>query len=146
MKQIAYGVLRAYGIRRNGRQKISNQDLFAILAVMCAPTNINKMKLELSKSCWPKRSEYKTIEDDAKNVATYADRFDDKLVMFRCHRKSRTLIPGVVFKKGGGDSGLADYLIGCLPDKILGIRIWTSVVRKKRDNWQTFQKFKSNLY
>ena len=151
MKQVAYkeDMPGADGILRNGRQKITNQELFAILAVMCAPTNTHKMQLELSKSCWPKRSEYKAIEDVAKNIAnfridllTYVDRFDDKLTLFSYHRKSRKLIPKDVFKKGGGDPGLADYFIGGLPDKNLGLRIWASVDRKKRANCQTFEKFK----
>ena len=151
MKQTAYkeDMPGANGILRNGRQKISNQELFAILAIMCAPTNTHKMQLELSKSCWPKRSEYKAIEDVAKNIAnfridllTYVDRFDDKLILFRSHRKSRKLIPRDVFKKGGGDPGLADYFIGGLPDKNLGLRIWASVDRKKRAKCQSFEKFK----
>ena len=110
MKQVTCkeGMAGAEGILKNGRQKIKNEEIFAILAIMCAPSNTHKMQLELSKSCWPKRSEYKAIEDVAKNIAnfridllTYVDRFDDKLVLFKCHRKSRKLIPRVVFKKGG---------------------------------------------
>ena len=151
MKQVAYkeGLPGYDGILKNGKQKISNHELFAILAVMCAPTNTQRMQLELSKSCWPKRSEYKAIEDVAKNIAnfridllTYVDRFDDKLTLFSYHRKSRKLIPKDVFKKGGGDPGLADYFIGGLPDKNLGLRIWASVDRKKRVKCQSFDKFK----
>ena len=151
MKQVAFreGLPGYDGILKNGRQKISNHELFAILAVMCAPNNTQKMQLELSRSCWPKRSEYKVIEDVAKNIAnfridllTYVDRFDDKLMLFSYHRKSRKLIPRDLFKKGGGDPGLADYFIGGLPDKNLGLRIWASVNSKKRANCRTFDKFK----
>ena len=151
MKQVAYkeGMAGAEGILKNGRQRIKNEEIFAILAIMCAPTNTHKMQLELSKSCWPKRSEYKAIEDVAKNIAnfrvdllTYVDRFDEKLVLFKCHRKSRKLIPRDVFKKGGGDPGLADYFIGGLPDRNLGLRIWASVSSKKRAKCRTFEKFK----
>ena len=151
MKQVAYKerMAGAEGILVNGSQRINNEDIFAILAIMCAPTNTQRMQLELSKSCWPKRSEYKTTEDVAKNIAefrvdllTYVDRFEDKLILFRRHRRSRKLLPQNLFKKGGGDPGLADYFLGGLPDKNLGLRVWSSVDHKKREKCRTFDKFK----
>ena len=151
MKQVAYKerMAGAEGILVNGSQRINNEDIFAILAIMCAPTNTQRMQLELSKSCWPKRSEYKTTEDVAKNIAefrvdllTYIDRFEDKLILFRRHRRSRKLLPQNLFKKGGGDPGLADYFLGGLPDKNLGLRVWSSVDHKKREKCKTFDKFK----
>ena len=151
MKQVAYKerMAGADGILVNGSQRINNEEIFAILAIMCAPTNTQRMQLELSKSCWPKRGEYKTTEDIAKNIAefrvdllTYVDRFEDKLILFRRHRRSRKLLPENLFKKGGGDPGLADYFLGGLPDKNLGLRVWSSVDHRKREKCKTFDKFK----
>jgi len=151
MKQVAakHRIAGADGILSNGRQKISNREVFAILAIMCAPTNLQKMQLELSKSCWPRRDEYKSAEEIMKNIAEfkidlfiYIDRFEDKLTLFAFYRKSRKLIPTNIFKKGGSDPGLADYFIGGMPDKNLGARIWASVPEKKRKKCKTFAKFK----
>jgi hypothetical protein len=107
------------------------------------------MQLELSKSCWPKRNEYKTTEDIVKNIADfridlliYIDRFEDKLILFGYSRKSRKYIPKNVFKKGGSDPGLADYFIGGRPDKNFGLRVWTSVQESKRKDCKSFERFK----
>ncbi|OXE35962.1 MAG: hypothetical protein CGW95_10675, partial [Phenylobacterium zucineum] len=74
------------GILSNGRQKITNKEIFAILAMMCAPTSKEEMQRQLAKSVWPNKNEFKTVEQIMKSIREYrtemliyVDRFEDKL-------------------------------------------------------------------
>ena len=42
-------------------------------------------------------------------------------------------LPKTLFKKGGGNPGLADYFLGGLPEKDFGLRVWNSVKEEKRN-------------
>ena len=50
-------------------------------------------------------------------------------------------MPKTLFKKGGGNPGLADYFLGGLPEKDFGLRVWNSVKEEKRNvcvDWTEF--------
>ena len=138
------------GILSNGRQKITNKEIFAILAMMVAPTSKEEMQRQLSKSVWPQKNDYKTVDQIMKSILEYktelliyVDRFEDKVKLLGYHDCSAKYIPKTLFKKGGGDPGLADYFISGLPDKNFGMRVWVSVnedKRKKCDEWRKFVK------
>jgi len=152
MKQVAlkHDLPGQDGILSNGRQKISNRDIFAILAMMCAPTSKEEMQRQLAKSVWSNKNEFKSVDQIMKNIKdfraemlTYVDRFEDKIKLLGYHDCSAKYIPKALFKKGGGDPGLADYFIQGLPDKNFGMRVWLSVDeedRKKCAKWRKFIK------
>ena len=151
MRQEAYkhNIPGKHGILSNGKQQISNRQIFAILALMCAPANLEQMQLELSKSAWPRcKHDYKSPDVIIKNIADfrtdmliYIDRFEDKLKLLRYHDKSAGYIPKVLFKKGGGNPGLADYFLAGLPDRNFGLRVWYSVNEDKRSRCKKWDKF-----
>ena len=152
MKQVAlrHDLAGRDGILSNGRQEIRNKDIFAILAMMCAPTSKEEMQRQLAKSVWPRKNDFGTVEEIMKNIAEYraetliyVDRFEDKVKLLGFHDCSARYIPKSLFKKGGGDPGLADYFIQGLPDKNFGMRVWLSVDenrRRKCDRWRRFVK------
>ena len=152
MRQVAakYNMPGKNGILRNGIQKIENEQIFAILAVMCAPTSLEAMQLELSKSSWPHcKHDYKDSKVIMRNIADYKtdmliyiDRFEDKLILLRFHRQSDKYLPKTLFKKGGGNPGIADYFLGGMPDKGFGMRVWTSVDEAKRNRCKSWERFK----
>ena len=138
-----------HGILSNGKQQITNREVFAILSLMCAPENLEQMQLELSKSAWPRcKHDYKSPDIIIKNIGDfrtdmliYIDRFEDKLKLLRYHDKSAGYIPKVLFKKGGGNPGLADYFLAGLPDRNFGLRVWYSVDEEKRSCCKKWDKF-----
>jgi len=152
MRQVAlrYDLAGRDGMLTNGRQQVRNKDIFAILAMMCAPTSKEEMQRQLAKSVWPRKNDFSSVEDIVKNIAEYRtetliyiDRFEDKVKLLGFHDCSAKYIPKALFKKGGGDPGLADYFIQGLPDKNFGMRVWLSVDeerRKKCDRWRRFVK------
>jgi hypothetical protein len=152
MKQVAlrYDLAGRDGILTNGRQQIRNKDIFAILAMMCAPTSREEMQRQLAKSVWPKKNDFGSVEEIVRHIAEYrtetliyVDRFEDKVKLLGFHDCSARYIPKALFKKGGGDPGLADYFIQGLPDKNFGMRVWLSVDedrRKRCDDWRRFVK------
>ena len=138
-----------HGILSNGKQQITNREVFAILSLMCAPESLEQMQLELSKSAWPRcKHDYKNPDIIIKNIGDfrtdmliYVDRFEDKLKLLRYHDKSAGYIPKVLFKKGGGNPGLADYFLAGLPDRNFGLRVWHSVDEDKRSRCKKWDKF-----
>jgi len=152
MKQVAlrHDLAGRDGILTNGRQEIRNKDIFAILAMMCAPTSKEEMQRQLAKSVWPRKNDFGSVEEIMKNIAEYraetliyVDRFEDKVKLLGFHDCSARYIPKALFKKGGGDPGLADYFIQGLPDKNFGMRVWLSVDedrRRKCERWRRFVK------
>jgi len=139
------------GILSHAKQRISNKEVFGILAVMCAPTSLSEMQRALATSAWQKgRHDYKTIEVIEKNIKDYRidtliyiDRFEDKLRLLGYHESSERFFPTTLFKKGGGDPGLADYFIGGMPEKKFGLNVWLSVDqedRRKCKSWTEFIK------
>jgi len=138
------------GILSNGKQKISNRDIFSILAMMCAPTSKEEMQRQLAKSAWSNKNDFKSVDQIMKNIKEYrtemliyVDRFEDKLKLLGFHDCSAKYIPKALFKKGGSDPGLADYFIQGMPDKNFGMRVWLSVdedKRKKCSDWRKFVK------
>jgi len=156
MKMVAekYDMPGKKGILKNGTQRISNKEAYAILAVMCAPKNLEEMQRKLLKSSWAPNTKHdytnlevvnKNIGDFKADVLIYIDRFNDKLKLLTYLKKSREFMPTTLFKKGGsmGNPGLADYFIGGLPDKDFGARVWMSVDetdRQKCKEWKAFTK------
>jgi len=157
MKQVAakHDLPGKDGILKAGKQRISNQDMFAIIAVMCAPSNLEKMQCELSKSAWPlttHKHDYKdaevilkNIKDFSNDLLVYINRFQDKLNLLGYHSESEKFLPKRLFKKGGstGNPGIADYFIGGLPNLSFGQRVWSSVEEEKRSKckkWKVFLK------
>jgi len=154
MKMVAakYDIPGKNGILKNGTQRISNKEAYAILAIMCAPKNLEEMQRKLLKSSWSPNTKHdytslevvkKNIGDFKADVLIYIDRFNDKLKLLTYLKKSREFMPTTLFKKGGsmGNPGLADYFIGGLPDKDFGARVWMSVEetdRLKCKDWKTF--------
>jgi hypothetical protein len=118
--------------------------------MMCAPTSKEEMQRQLAKSVWARKNDFGSVEEIMKNIAEYraetliyVDRFEDKVKLLGFHDCSARYIPKALFKKGGGDPGLADYFIQGLPDKNFGMRVWLSVDedrRRKCDRWRRFVK------
>jgi len=137
------------GILSHAKQRISNKEVFAILAVMCAPKTLSEMQRVLATSAWRKgRHDYKTVDVIEKNIKDYridtliyVDRFEDKLRLLGYHKSSEKFLPTTLFKKGGGDPGLADYFIGGMPEKKFGLNVWLSVDQEKRKKCQTWNEF-----
>ena len=59
------------GILNNGMQKVTNKEIFAILAMMVAPTSKEEMQRQLAKSVWPQKEEYKTVEQIMRSILDY---------------------------------------------------------------------------
>ena len=151
MRQVAikHNMPGKHGILSNGKQQITDRQIFAILSLMCAPATLEHMQLELSMSAWPKcKHDYKNPDNILNNIGDYridmliyTDRFEDKLKLLRFHKESAKFIPKALFRKGGGNPGLADYYLGGLPDKKFGLRVWQSVDEDKRTRCERWDKF-----
>ena len=83
--------------------------------MMVAPTSKEEMQRQLAKSVWPQKDEYKTVEQIMRSILDYktelliyVDRFEDKVKLLSYHDCAARYIPRTLFKKGGGDPGLAD--------------------------------------
>jgi hypothetical protein len=156
MKMVAakYDMPGKNGILSGGKQRITNKEAYAILAVMCAPKNIEEMQRKLLKSSWPAtaKHDYSNVEainkymnDYRTDMLIYIDRFEEKLKLLSYRKKAQAFLPTTLFKKGGamGHPGLADYFIGGLPEKEFGIRVWMAVKegdKNKCKDWETFIK------
>ena len=151
MRQVAikHNMPGKHGILSNGKQQITDRQIFAILSLMCAPATLEHMQLELSMSAWPKcKHDYRNPDNILNNIGDYridmliyTDRFEDKLKLLRFHKESAKFIPKALFRKGGGNPGLADYYLGGLPDKKFGLRVWQSVDEDKRTRCERWDKF-----
>jgi len=141
------------GLIRGGVQAVTNEEIFALLAIVCAPRKLQAMQVELSRSVFPKsnmklysepESTLKHITDYKHDIQTYIDRFEDRLKLVGFTEKANAFIPKNLFRKGGqtGDLGLADYFIDGLPRKDFGRNIWMSVPEEKRQKCNTWKKFK----
>ena len=116
--------------------------------MMVAPTSKEEMQRQLSKSVWPLKNEYKSVEQIMHSILgyktellIYVDRFEDRVKLLSYHDCSAQYIPKTLFKKGGGDPGLADYFIQGLPEKHFGMRVWVSVDEEKRKKCVEWRKF-----
>ena len=90
MKMIAvkYNMPGRNGILVNGEQRVNNTEAYAILAVMCAPRNLEEMQRQLLKTSSPLniKHDYKDVSvierhigDYKTDVLIYIDRFEDKI-------------------------------------------------------------------
>ena len=152
MKMIAakYDMPGKNGILVNGEQRVSNTEAYGILAVMCAPRNLEEMQRQLLKTSWPVNIKHdykdvsvieKYISEYKTDVLIYIDRFEDKIRLLSYTTEGFEFLPKTLFKKGGGNPGLADYFLGGLPEKDFGLRVWNSVKEEKRNacvDWAQF--------
>ena len=83
----------------------------------------------------------KHIGDFKTNVWIYINRVEDKIKLLTYTTEGFSYLPASLFKKGGGNPGLADYFLGGLPVRDCGLRVWNSVDEKTRTacvEWQLF--------
>ena len=82
---------------------------------------------------WPKcKHDRKSPDTITKNIGDLVINFasfEDQLKLLRHHDKSAGYVPKVLFKKGGGNPGLADYFLAGLPDRNFGLRDCTQLTK-----------------